>query len=216
MTNNDLLRLMTWLSPSFPVGGFAWSNGLETVCQNGFVSTPHDLHEWIVTGLTVGSLRNDAIFLTAAHRDPKIIQEINALALALAGSAERFHETTDLGDAFLKAAKPWVPDATNTFEGKMAYPVSVGWVASNCNIPLQETLVAYLHSMANNQIQAALRLMKLGQYAGVNLLSQLEPLIVKQAKCAVHSTLKDIGSNAISMDIASMNHEYLQSRIFKS
>ncbi len=216
MSNTSLIRLMTWLSPAFPIGGFAWSNGLETACQNGSIKDAADLRNWITTGQKQGSARNDAILLAAAHKGIVAVTEVNELALALAGSAERYQETTELGRSFLNATQPWTNDPTNFASNSIAFPVSIGWVSAQNNILLNDTLLAFLQSMVSNQIQAALRLMRLGQQAGVELSASLEPIILEQARVAEQSTLDDIGSCSLLMDVASIKHEYLHSRIFRS
>lgn len=216
MTDVSIIRLMTWLSPAFPIGGFAWSNGLETACQNGSIKSATDLRNWITTGLEQGAARNDAILLAAAHKGSVPIAEVNKFALALAGSAERYQETTELGRSFLKAADFWTSAPTDWASDEIAYPVSIGWVSAHNEIQLEDTLRAFLQSVVSNQVQAALRLIKLGQRAGVELLASLESTILEQARVVERSTLDDIGSSSLMMDIASMNHEPLHSRIFRS
>lgn len=216
MTDTSLIRLMTWLSPSFPVGGFAWSGGLEAACLNEAVATREDLREWISAGLNHGPLRNDAILLAATHRGDDELVAINDLALALAGSRERYAETTGLGDAFTAAAGPWRGNAALQLPKPVAYPVAVGQVAAENTIPLSDTLAAFLNAVVTAQIQAALRLMALGQQAGVELLAELETMVKQQSGLVADSSLDDLGFAAVNMDIASMKHETLASRIFRS
>ena len=129
-------------------------------------------------------------------------------------SKERHLETTAQGSAFLKAASAWgkVPDLPKN----CPLPVAVGSVAASYKVELRDTLVAYLHAYVSNQIHAALRLMKLGQQTGVELLAELEPCIIKVAEAASQTTLDDLGSTAFMADICAMQHEQLQSRMFRS
>ena len=216
MTDPSLLRLMTWLSPAFPVGGFAWSNGLETACLNGSVVDIEHLQEWTSTSLKYGAIHNDLILLAASHKGEVRLPEINELALALTGSAERHKETTELGSAFMTAAQSWTNPTDGSTPKTLAYPVSVGWVAAQNKIALNNTLIAFAHAVVSNQIQAALRLMKVGQQSGVALLATFEPLLLEEASSAENSTLDDIGSCGLNMELAAMNHEDLNSRIFRS
>ena len=85
ITNIDILTLAQWLSPSFPVGAFAYSHGLETAFQNGQISTADALQDWLADVLTYGSGRNDCILLRAAyaitsHDD---LEQLNLTALAV-------------------------------------------------------------------------------------------------------------------------------------
>ena len=86
-----LQRLLTWLSPAFPVGSFAWSQGLETAIGDGRITVAADLKDWIGGMLAHGGLRTDAIILGHAYRgagDAAVLQELADLALSIAGTME--------------------------------------------------------------------------------------------------------------------------------
>ena len=105
-----LARLMTWLSPAYPVGGFSYSHGLEWIVEAGGVRDAATLGDWIEDVLGLGSGRTDAIFLAEAWRavagaDTKLLHEVAELAAAFAPSAERHLETMAQGTAFLTATQ---------------------------------------------------------------------------------------------------------------
>ena len=92
----------------------------------------------------------------------------------------------------------------------------MGLAAAGCGIDLDAALAAYLHAFTSNLVQAALRLVPLGQSDGVATLAALEPVILEQAARASASTLDDLGGCTILSDIASMKHETQYSRVFRS
>src|ERR1700692_2653673 len=99
-----LLPLMLWLSPAFPVGSFAYSQGLEWAVENGDIHDARSLGGWLVELLTCGAPRADAIlfaecFRAAVAEDWKALAEASEFAIALANSAERRFETTAQGHA---------------------------------------------------------------------------------------------------------------------
>lgn len=63
-----LQKLLTWLSPAFPVGAFAWSAGLETAIAERSVTDSQSLQNWLKGALAHGGIRSDAIILAQAHR----------------------------------------------------------------------------------------------------------------------------------------------------
>ena len=65
---SHLLKLMSWLSPVFPIGGFAYSAGLEQAVHAGHVSDQKSLADWISVQITQGAQWNDAVLLVEAHR----------------------------------------------------------------------------------------------------------------------------------------------------
>jgi urease accessory protein len=219
MSQTALLRLMTLLSPSFPVGGFAYSHGLEQAAADGLVNNAAELSGWLSQLLQSGSAWNDAVLLAQAHRSaekPDALRNVAQLGGALAGSRERHVESQNLGAAFITAVRSGglgMPDALG--EGA-AYPVAVGAAAAAQGLTVIDALSAYLHAFVSNQIQCAIRLGILGQNGGVSLLTGLEPLIAETAARARVSTLDDLGSNTIISEITAMRHEALHSRIFRS
>ena len=214
-----LLRLTAWLSPAFPVGGFAYSGGLERAVADGLVCDAASLAAWIGTLIEHGSAWNDAVLLAEGHRQqaaPERLAEIAALAEALAGSRERHQETMLLGDAFLAAARAWPDDVFERLPDKAAYPIAVGAVAGAHGIGLEKVIAVFLHAYASQAVSAGIRLGVAGQRDGVAVLAGLEEQIAAIARRAADSTLDDLGSAAIQADIASLRHETQATRLFRS
>ncbi len=215
----DLIRLMTWLSPAFPVGAFSYSGGLEQVVVNGDVRDAGTLQDWLESLLAQGNLWNDAVLFAEAHRaavDADQLAEVVALAEALSGSAERHRETMLQGEAFLVAAAGWPHTVLDYLGGTAAYPVAVGAVAAAHGIAAETGLAAYLHAVTSNLISVAIRCGVIGQKHGVTVLAELEARIVTLANVAAGSTLDDLGAATMRAEIASLRHETLPTRLFRS
>jgi urease accessory protein len=100
--------------------------------------------------------------------------------------------------------------------GATPYCVAVGAVAGAHGVPLADALAAFLQAFATNLVQAGIRLGVTGQTGGVETVAALEPLILATAARATNSSLDDLGSATVISDIAAMNHETLDSRLFRS
>jgi len=220
-----LARLMTWLSPAYPVGGFSYSHGLELVVETGKLRDAEALGGWIEDVLGLGAGRTDAIFLAEAWRavaggDDKRLQGIAELAAAFAPSAERHLETMAQGTAFLTATQAVWPSpilAPLLADGmQVAYPVAVGVSAAAHGLPLPATAQAFVQAFAANLVSAGVRLIPLGQTDGLRVIARLEPLIPAIVERALASGLDDIGGAAIAADVASMRHETQYTRLFRS
>ncbi len=214
-----LLRLMAWLSPAFPIGGFAWSGGLERAVADGLVRNARDLQEWLSTVLDRGALWNDAVLFSEAGRraeDGKVLADIAALGLALAGSAERFSETLSLGKAFVAAASAWPHPLFGRLPADVPFPVAVGAVAAGHGVPSAPALAAFLHAAISQAVSAGIRLSIAGQAEGVAIIAALEAQIDDLAHCAVSTTLDDLGGATVQAEIASLRHETQHSRLFRS
>jgi len=215
----NLVRLMTWLSPAFPVGAFSYSGGLEQVVADGDVRDAGTLKDWLESLLAYGNLWNDAVLLAEAHRafaDDERLAEVAALAEALSGSAERHRETMLQGGAFLAAAASWPHPVLDRLGRAAAYPVAVGAVAAAHGIAVEAGLAAYLHAVASNLVSVAIRCGVIGQKGGVAVLAGLEARIVASAEWAAGSTLDDLGAATLRAEIASLRHETLPTRLFRS
>ncbi|WP_085879148.1 urease accessory protein UreF [Roseisalinus antarcticus] len=212
-TDGAGLLLTQWLSPAFPLGSFGWSHGLEQVVAEGEVTDAATLQRFLETVLFHGAGRSDTILLAAAHRsDAAELADIADIAQALAPSAERRDETLEQGAAFARTTREvWglaLPD--------MALPVAVGRAARLMDQPLTPTARLYLQAMLSNLIQAAQRLMALGQTDGQRILARLTAAIPAQADSLTDLGIDDLGTFTPALDAASMRHETLQPRLFRS
>lgn len=214
-----LQRLLTWLSPAFPVGTFAWSQGLETAIADGRVRDAATLKDWISGSLSHGALKTDAILLSHAYRgeaDAAVLADLAELGLALTAASERNFETSLTGETFGIAARAWPSDVFARLPQPCPYPVAVGAIAGAQEIGLSETLIGYLTASVHSQVSVAVRLVPLGQTAGLQVMAGLESTVAKLAEAAATASLDDIGGIAYAADIAQMRHETIGTRVFRS
>ena len=212
MTDTALLSLVQWLSPAFPVGGYAYSHGLEWAISAGDITSAEDLQRWIGTVLTEGAGRTDAILLAQALRPEADLAALSALAQALAASRERLVETLDQG----RALGQTIAALTGQPLPEMPYPVALGAAARGLGLPAEPVVALYLHAFASALVQAAVRFVPLGQTEGQAVLAALHPVILQVAAEAVQAGLDQIGSGAFRSDLAAMRHETMDVRIFRT
>jgi urease accessory protein len=210
--HTSLMMLLNWMSPTFPIGAFAYSHGLEQAIVDGRMSTAAEVEDWIKELLQQGSGWNDAVLLAQCWSKP--IQDLNELALALAGSAERYLETTHLGRNFNIAASVWT--GADKTDAAIAYPVAAGQACKLMGIDQQQALIAYLQGYCSALVSVAVRLVPLGQTNGLIVMRNLAPLLSATAEKAVAASLDDIGTSCLVAEIAAMQHETLQPRIFRT
>jgi urease accessory protein len=219
-----LLPLMLWLSPAFPVGSFAYSQGLEWAVESGDIQDARSLGGWLVDLLTYGALRADALLFAECVRaaiaeDWEALAEANAFAIALANSAERRLETTAQGSAFVLAARAaWdcEPLRQLSLEARVAYPAAVASAAAGHGLPFEASLQAFLLAQIAAAVSAVVRLGPIGQTDGQKIQATLIPRIRALAREASGCSLTDLGSCAFRSDIAAMRHETQYSRLFRS
>ena len=221
-----LYRLMTWLSPSFPVGAFSYSSGIEWAVEAGDITDAASLRDWLAAMLAEGSGFCDGVFLAQTHRavsrhDNAALRETAELAAAFVPSRERQLETTTQGRAFIEIARSaWTCEGLDEViaacGAPIVYPVAVGLVSAAHAIPLQPAMHAFLHALVSNWISAGARLIPLGQTDSQRVLAALEPVVVSTARRALESGLDDLASATFRADLASLRHETQYTRLFRS
>lgn len=210
-TDIRLLTLAQWLSPSFPIGAFAYSHGLEWAVQAGLVRDANDLQDWLSDLLIFGSGRADAIWVWQAMAGGDLTA-LDGQARAFAASAERLREASRQGAAFAATANAvWKLDVPT-----VVLPLAVGAAARQMGMHGADTVALYAHAFASNLTAAAIRLVPLGQTEGQRVLAALTPICAHLADQTQGAGPDDIYSNCFLSDIAAMRHETQDTRLFQS
>ncbi|WP_410217495.1 urease accessory protein UreF [Paracoccus sp. (in: a-proteobacteria)] len=205
------LRLQQVLSPAFPVGGFAWSQGMEYAMDQGLV-TRITLPQWLADWLDHGAGWTDGVLVALAVRPDADHRALDDLARAACLTSQRLSETVEQGAAFAAnmtalAGMPQTP---------AALPIAVGQACAPLPLPASEIIAAFLQAQAATLISAAVRFLPLGPVEGQRMLAALHPRILIRAAQAATATEADLTSAAWGADIAAMRHETMTTRIFRS
>jgi urease accessory protein len=229
MIENGLYRLMAWLSPAFPVGGFSYSHALEAAVEAGVVVDRASLRAYVEAALRHGASRSDAMLFAAAWRAVEAGDLDSFLwaaerAAAMRGSAELALECNAQGAAFLATVAATWPDlpiarwrgALQGAELVPAYPIAVALCAAASGVALRPALIAYLQAFSSALVTAGVKLIPLGQTDGQRVVAVLETVVEEAADAALARPLDDLGSAAPMIDILSMRHETQYTRLFRS
>ena len=222
-----LYRLLAWLSPAYPIGGFSYSHGIETAIEEGFVINRPSLVAWLQAVLGAGTGRVDGALFAAAWRaaEAKDWQAFDAVAeraAAWRGTSEMALESRQQGGSFLSITRtawphPDLDAAHERLNGEIALPVAVALAAAAHGIALEAALEGYLHAFIANLISAAVRAVPLGQSDGQIALASLEGAVQKAVETALAVTdLDEVGTATPLLDWCSMRHETQYTRLFRS
>ncbi len=208
----DLLKLSQWLSPAFPVSSYAYSHGLEAEIAQGRVTTAAEVTEWVRTVLTRGAGQADAILMRAARAPDADLEDLTDLARALASSRERLEETEAQGRALAETL-------SGLGQGDGAarpYPIALGLACRALSLSDDTVAALYLQAFASMLVSAAVRFMPLGQAEGQTVLADLHSDIEALSAKVVRATPDQITQAAFGADLAAIEHETLEVRIFRS
>lgn len=233
MSPGDAARLSTWFSPSFPIGAYSYSHGLEHAVEHGDVVCEASLGEWLADLLAFGSARNDIVLFRAsfgaggeggaAGEAPDWL-EVAELGAAMTPTAELALETKAQGAAFLRAVQQaWPTRALETRIAELAeadlavtQPVAVALCCRIHDLPLRGSLTLYVQAFVANLVSAGVRLIPLGQAAGQRVIAALEAPVEAAAAWGSDAVLADLGSATPLAEIHSMQHETQYTRLFRS
>lgn len=222
-----LLQLMWLASPALPVGSFSYSEGLEAAVEAGRVSDEASARDWLCDQLRLGLARSELPVLAQAldawrAGDLARVQALNAWVGQTRETSELRQQAEQMGRSLFEWLRhgPQADDARlqqlRTLSPAPTWPVAFALAAALTQAPPREVLQAYAFGWAENQTQAALKAVPLGQIAGQGILRAVSALIPEVVEAAL--VLPDEARQAYTpmLAILSGQHETQYSRLFRS
>jgi len=226
MTPAALLGLLRLASPALPVGGFSYSEGLEAAVDAGVVHDEASASRWLSDQLHLSLARAELPLLVEAHAawqrsDEARIAELNDWLLCTRESAELRAQTEQMGRSMLEwltkhdAADPRL-NTLGALTPAPSWPIAFALGTAQVGAGATDAALAYGFAWADNQVQAALRAVPLGQSAGQRVLARLAQELPPLTKAAM--TLPDAQRQAFAplLAVRSAQHETQYSRLFRS
>ncbi|EZH65470.1 hypothetical protein DH09_17755 [Bacillaceae bacterium JMAK1] len=229
ITNGQMLHLLHILDSAFPIGGYTHSFGMETFIQDEVITNEHELLEYLTSYLTNSVATGDALFVQEAHRlasrnELEQLIDLDRRCHAFKITEEARKGSAMMGRQFIKTIVPLHDDPQLTAYSEQLkqkqidghYPVVFGMYASFLGVSVEVAVSTFLYSSMNSLITNAIRAIPLGQQAGVRTVHAMFPLISELTTTIQSQAIDDIVNNALLIDISSMNHQFLRSRLFIS
>ena len=167
----NLLKILTWLSPNFPVGAYIYSHGIEFAVEEGLIRDAYTLQNWIEGVLTYGAGCKDGILFSetwkaASEKNDVRLLELSEMARAFQPTAEMEIESHAQGNAFIDAiCAAWPSNQLNRISSylkqdnkNIPYSVAVALASAIHGIALGDALTAYLNAFSSNLVSAGVRL----------------------------------------------------------
>lgn len=208
MADLDRLRLTQILSPAFPIGSFAHSQGLEWAIASGRVRDGAGMEDWVTAAIARGSGFADAVFLSMGRRAGADLAALAELYDAYLPAPGRRLEAAELGRGFRELTDPQ--------SAELPYVLALARETSALNVPEVEVLGLFLQSLAAQLLSVAVRFMPLGQGEAQRILAALAPVIADAAQRAEGAGEDALFTFTPGADIAAMAQEHMETRIFRS
>ncbi|HSV60922.1 MAG TPA: urease accessory UreF family protein [Variovorax sp.] len=218
----SLLQLIWLASPALPVGGFSYSEGLESAIELAGIDNEAAAADWLADQLHLSLARGDVAVVAQAisawnASDRDRIAQLNAWVLQTRESAEFLLQTEQMGRSFVEWLKIHHADAAALFgDSAISYPVAFAFAAARAGASVRDGCLAFAFGWAENMVSAAVKAVPLGQSAGQRMLGRLANEIPPAALRAM--ALSDDERQAFSpmLAILSARHENQYSRLFRS
>jgi len=217
-----------WLaSPALPVGGFSYSEGLESAVEAGHIGSEADAAAWLRDQLQLSLARSELAVCAKAFKawqrdDAATIAELNTWVTTTRETMEQRQQTQQMGRSLVE----WLKNRGDTADPRVTllkaltpaptWPVAFALAAAQTGAPLREALLSFGFGWAENMVQAALKAVPLGQSAGQRVLAALAEALPAAVDHAI--ALMDSERQAFTpmLAILSARHETQYSRLFRS
>jgi urease accessory protein len=236
-------RLLQLCSANLPIGGFAFSQGLEPAIEAGWVNNKAELQQWVSTIITEAMLNTDLPLLYKQRQaivrgDAEAFNNNEDWVCATRETSEILMAEKAIGSALLRLLKNLEFDQSaptlNWLEDhkKLSFISSFAMASYLFELDTETALTGFAWTFIDNQVAAGVKLIPLGQTDGQNLLFALSELIPSCVKQCVRNCENDlgkghadatqlidstkIGQSLAGLAIASSKHEQQYSRLFRS
>lgn len=228
-TDPWFLHLIQIHDTAFPTGSFAHSFGIETYIQESILRNEYDLKQFLDMYIRHNLASADAIFVKEAYffaqqQDMKALRHLENICHAIKLSPETRKASAMMGRQFLHTVHQlsenelilqWYEKLKNK-EIKGHYSIVYGIYTAILGVDVKMAIEMFLYSSISALVQNAVRAVPLGQMSGVKTTFALLPVIRETASRVMTLGLDDLDNNSIALEIASMKHEFLHSRLFIS
>ena len=222
----SLLQLLWLASPALPVGGFSYSEGLESAIETGAVSDEASTSAWLQDQLQLGLARSELPLLAQAIaawqvHDARRVIALNHWMLATRETSELRRQAEQMGRSMLEWLRQRAPDdARVTILAQLSpaptWPIAFALAAAQSGAEARDALLSFGFGWAENMVQAALKAVPLGQSAGQRILGTLAAALPAAVETALALADDERQAFAPMLAILSAQHETQYSRLFRS
>lgn len=223
-SSDTLLSLLQLSSSSLPIGAYSYSEGLETLVEDGTIVSQQNLKHWLEQELKYGAIRVEAAVMVRAYQAAKL-ENIAALNywnhwLSAARETEELRQQSwQMGRSLVRLLlelQPQLAALLNDVGNPCNLAIAFGIAATHWNIAPSHAVLSYLHSWTTNLITAGVKLIPLGQTAGQKLLLELRLTLSFTTEEILALEDDDLSSCSWGLALASMAHEIQYTRLFRS
>ena len=228
MSKSHLLKYLL-ISPSLPVGGFCYSEGMESYLHNKDLKDSNSIKELIISELKIGQIRLDAKVLLEffdifkeIHHNKNLKSNLQKLLsldkwiLSSKDSVEIREQQTQMSKSLFDLTKEFGFEYLYEKNNKSSWPLAWSWTCFCFEITKLEMVENFLYAWSANQLSAALRIIPIGSTKAQLIQKDLLAIISKVSKEIMDKEIDDIYFGNVGLAMAQQNHNDLYTKLFRN
>jgi len=228
MNKSHLIKYLL-ISPNLPVGGFCYSEGMESYLHNKNLKDSNSVKELMISELKIGQIRLDAKLLldffdifTELNDDKNLksnLQKILSLdkwILSSKDSVEMREQQTQMSKSLFDLINEFGFEYLYKKNKKNSWPLAWSWACYCFEITKLEMVENFFYSWSANQLSAALRIIPIGSTKAQLIQKDLLAIISKVSKEIIDKDIDDIYFGNVGLAMAQQNHNDLYTKVFRN
>jgi len=228
MSKSHLLKYLL-ISPNLPVGGFCYSEGMESYLHNKNLKDANSVKELIINELKIGQIRLDAKLLLEFFdifneikdgKNPKSnlhkLLSLDKWILSSKDSVEMREQQTQMAKSLFDLTKEFGFEYLYENNKKSSWPLAWSWACYCFEITKLEMVENFFYAWSANQLSAALRIIPLGSTKAQLIQRDLLAIISKVSDEIMDKEIDDIYFGNVGLAMAQQNHNDLNTKLFRN
>ena len=228
MSKSHLLKYLL-ISPNLPVGGFCYSEGLESYLNNKDLKDSNSVKELIISELKIGQIRLDArilldffdIFNELKHdknlkSNQQKLLSLDKWILSSKDSVEMREQQTQMAKSLFDLNNEFGFEYPYKKNEKNSWPLAWSWACYCFEITKLEMVENFFYAWSANQLSAALRIIPIGSTKAQLIQRDLLVIISKVSKEIMDKEIDDIYFGNVGLAMAQQNHNDLYTKLFRN
>ena len=228
MNKNHLVKYLL-ISPNLPVGGFCYSEGMESFLKNKKLEEPNNIKNLIINELKIGQIRIEAKslmeFISIFNElkkgknleiNQRKLLSLDKWLLSSRDSVEIREQQTQMAKSLFELSKEFGFEYLYETNKSISWSLAWSWVCFCFEINEIETIENFLYAWTANQLSASIRLIPIGSIKAQTIQLELLELISEVSKEIVDININDIYVGNINLSMAQQNHNDLYTKLFRN
>ena len=225
--STQLLLLLQLCNSNCPLGAYSYSEGIETLVEKQIIDNSSSLEKWLINELKYGSIRVETAILIRAYysflaQNSTELLYWNNWLTASRETLELRQQNWQMGKSLLRLIKSlesenqFLLDTISCISDNCNYAIAFGITTACWQISLQNSVLGYFQNWVSNLVTVGVKLIPLGQTEGQKILLKINQIIPEVSAGILQIKDEDLASCSWGLSLASMQHETLYSRLFRS